>query len=112
MAKSTENEDLLVELMGTFCRNTDTKLGDTLKRTGYEYDISMARKEVFGIVGTIQGLSLQENLLVSKLLVKNKEDFELFFSLPVEAKAEFARMKLAGIGVDRSRRDWTGQPRP
>ncbi|KAK6161405.1 hypothetical protein DH2020_004786 [Rehmannia glutinosa] len=94
--KSSENEDPLVENMGTFCRNTNTRLADIAKRIGYEYDISVARKEVYGIVGTIQGLSLQEKLLVSKLLVKNTEDLELFFSLPAEAKVEFAKMKLAG----------------
>ncbi|KAK6120434.1 hypothetical protein DH2020_045828 [Rehmannia glutinosa] len=94
--KSAECEDPLVETMGTFCRNTDARLGDIAKRIGFEYDISMARKEVFGMVCKIEGLSLQEKLLVSKLLVKNTEDLELFFSLPTEAKAEFVRMKLVG----------------
>ncbi|KAK6122220.1 hypothetical protein DH2020_044035 [Rehmannia glutinosa] len=79
--KSTENEDPLVELMGTFCRNTDTRLGDIAKRIGYEYDISMARNEVFGIVDTIQGLSLQENLLVSKLLVKKRIEIQAVFDI-------------------------------
>ncbi|KAK6115744.1 hypothetical protein DH2020_008013 [Rehmannia glutinosa] len=79
-----------------FCQNTDARLGDIAKRIGFEYDILMDRKEVFGMVCKIEGLSLQEKLLVLKLFVKNTEDLELFFSLPTEAKAEFARIKLAG----------------
>ncbi|KAK6164017.1 hypothetical protein DH2020_000881 [Rehmannia glutinosa] len=81
---------------GHLLPNTDALDFEIAKRIGYEYDISTARKEVFGLVAMMQGLSLQEKLLVSKLLVKNTEDLELFFSLPDEAKIEFAKMKLAG----------------
>ncbi|KAK6160716.1 hypothetical protein DH2020_004097 [Rehmannia glutinosa] len=93
---SVDGVDPMYDVMKTFCRNTDSRLGDIAKQIGYEYDISLARKKVFGVVGGIQGLSLRDKLLVSKLLVKNTEDLELFFSLPDEARAEFARMKLAG----------------
>ncbi|KAK6150734.1 hypothetical protein DH2020_015666 [Rehmannia glutinosa] len=94
--KSTDGVDPLYEIMKTFCQSTEARLGDIAKRIGYEYDISFARKEVFGVVGNMQGLSLRDKLLVSKLLVKNTEDLELFFSLPDEARVEFARMKLSG----------------
>ncbi|KAK6127880.1 hypothetical protein DH2020_038388 [Rehmannia glutinosa] len=97
--KSTDGVDPLYEIMKTFCQSTDARLGDIAKRIGYdmfEYDISFARNEVFGVVRNMQGLSLRDKLLVSKLLVKNTEDLELFFSLPDEARAEFARMKLSG----------------
>ncbi|KAK6137430.1 hypothetical protein DH2020_028853 [Rehmannia glutinosa] len=94
--KSSDGVDPLYEIMRTFCQSTDARLGDIAKRIGYEYDVSIARKEVFGVVGNMQGLSLRDKLLVSKLLVKNTEDLELFFSLPDEAKAEFVRMKLSG----------------
>ncbi|KAK6121651.1 hypothetical protein DH2020_044604 [Rehmannia glutinosa] len=93
--KPVESLDPLCDFMKTFCRNTDVRLGDIAKQIGYEYDISVARKEVFGAIGNIQGLTLRDKLLVSKLLVKNTEDLELFFSLLEEARAEFARMKLA-----------------
>lgn len=43
----------------------------------------------------IPELSLQEKLMVSKLLVKNIEDLKLFSSLPEDAKAEFVRMMLS-----------------
>ncbi|KAK6124530.1 hypothetical protein DH2020_041739 [Rehmannia glutinosa] len=94
--KSIDGIDPLYEIMKTFCQSTDARLGDIAKRIGYEYDISLARKEAFGVVGNIQGLSLHDKLLISKLFVKNTEDLELFFSLPDEARTEFARMKLAG----------------
>ncbi|KAK6117374.1 hypothetical protein DH2020_048892 [Rehmannia glutinosa] len=47
----------LYEIMKTFSQSTDARLGDIAKRIGYEYDISIARKEVFGVVGNMQGLS-------------------------------------------------------
>ncbi|KAK6151924.1 hypothetical protein DH2020_014559 [Rehmannia glutinosa] len=53
-----------------FCRNTDARLGEIAKRIGYEYDASLARNEVFGVIGTIQGLSLCDKLLVSNFLSK------------------------------------------
>ncbi|KAH6771254.1 hypothetical protein C2S52_016057 [Perilla frutescens var. hirtella] len=56
----------------------------------------LARKEVFEVVEKIGGLTLQEKLLVSKILVKNTENLELFSSLPEDARAEFVRMMLAG----------------
>ncbi|KAK6153770.1 hypothetical protein DH2020_013409 [Rehmannia glutinosa] len=94
--KSIDGVDPLYEIMKTFCQSTDARLGDIAKRIGYEYDISFARKKVFRVVGNMQGLSLYDKLLVLKLLVKNTEDLELFFKLPDEARAEFARMKLSG----------------
>ncbi|KAK6143089.1 hypothetical protein DH2020_023437 [Rehmannia glutinosa] len=90
------SKDPLVDLMTTSSPQHDARLAEIAKRIGYEYDISTARKEVFGAVGTMQGLSLQEKLLVSKLLIKNTEDLELFFSFPDDARIEFARMKLVG----------------
>ncbi|KAK6161945.1 hypothetical protein DH2020_001786 [Rehmannia glutinosa] len=70
--------------------NDNTKMIEARNEAWVDY------VKVFEIVGKINGLTLQEKLLVSKLLVKNTEDLELFFSLPDEAKAEFAKMKLAG----------------
>ncbi|KAH6793594.1 hypothetical protein C2S52_004071 [Perilla frutescens var. hirtella] len=94
--KLADGSEGLYELLGSFCQNTETRLGDIARRIGYEQDVSAARKEVFEVVGKIGGLTLQEKLLVSKTLVKNTEDLELFSSLPEDARAEFVRMMLAG----------------
>lgn len=58
--------------------------------------VSAARKEVFGIVDKIGGLTLQQKLMVSKKLVNNTDELELFSSLPGFARAEYVRMMLAG----------------
>lgn len=62
----------------------------------YKQTVSAARKEVFGIVDKIGGLTLQQKLVVSKTLVNNTDELELFSSLPGVARAEYVRMMLAG----------------
>lgn len=62
----------------------------------YEQSVSAARKEVFGIVDKIGGLTLLQKLMVSRTLVNNTNELELFLSLPGVARAEYARMMLAG----------------
>lgn len=94
--KFVDKDDPIYELLGTFCQNIDARLDDIARRIGYEYDIANARNELFSVVGNIAGLTLHEKLLVSKLLVKDTEDLELFFSLPDKVQVEFAKMKLVG----------------
>ncbi|PIN21579.1 hypothetical protein CDL12_05719 [Handroanthus impetiginosus] len=91
-----EGQDQIYEMLGTFCEKTDARLGDIARRNGHEFDISQKREEVYTAVGKVEGLNLQEKLQVSKFLVKNTKELELFFSLPDEAKEEFVRMISAG----------------
>ncbi|PIN22905.1 hypothetical protein CDL12_04378 [Handroanthus impetiginosus] len=72
--KLIEGQEQVYEMLGTFCEKTDARLHDI----------------------ALEGLNLQEKLQVSKFLVKNTEELELFFSLPDEAKEEFVRMIPAG----------------
>ncbi|KAK6128885.1 hypothetical protein DH2020_037365 [Rehmannia glutinosa] len=51
--KSSDGVDPLYEIMRTFTKQ-NARLGDISKRIGYEYDVSIARKEVFGVVGNMQ----------------------------------------------------------
>ncbi|KAG8369809.1 hypothetical protein BUALT_Bualt14G0052400 [Buddleja alternifolia] len=94
--KSMDGQDPMYQLMGTFCQNTDVRLGEIAQRIGYDYDVSKARKEIYGVVGKIEGLSLQHKLKVSRLLAKNTEDLELFLSLDDVGKTEFVQMTLGG----------------
>ncbi|CAA0839911.1 Unknown protein [Striga hermonthica] len=94
--KSSETTDPLCEVMKSFSENTSARLMEIATRLGYDYDVSRARKDVFSVVCGIEGLNLQEQLLVSKILVKNPDEMDLFLSLGVQARAEFVRMKLAG----------------
>ncbi|KAG8363844.1 hypothetical protein BUALT_Bualt19G0064700 [Buddleja alternifolia] len=94
--KSMDGQDPMYQLMGTFCQNTDVRLGEIAQRIGYDYDVSKARKEIYGVVGKIEGLSLQHKLKVSRLLAKNTEDLELFLNLDDVGKAKFVQMTLGG----------------
>ncbi|CAA0827102.1 Unknown protein [Striga hermonthica] len=94
--KSTQLNEDMSSVFRDFCTETGARLREIAQKIGYEYDVSAARKEVYSVVGKILGLNMQEKLVLCKLLVRNTEDLELFFSLPDDAKAEFARMKLAG----------------
>ncbi|CAA0815253.1 Unknown protein [Striga hermonthica] len=94
--KSIESADPLCDVMRSFSENTSARLCEIAKRIGYEYDVSQARKDVFAVVRGIEGLNLQEQLFISKILVKNTDELDLFFSLDEGAKAEFVRMKLTG----------------
>ncbi|CAA0824394.1 Unknown protein [Striga hermonthica] len=92
--KSIKSADPLCNVMRSFSENTSARLCEIAKRIDYEYDVSQARKDVFAMVRGIQGLNLQEQLFISKILVKNVDELDLFFSLDEGAKAKFVRMKL------------------
>ncbi|PIN10930.1 hypothetical protein CDL12_16475 [Handroanthus impetiginosus] len=94
--KLKEGQDQIYEMLGTVCEKTDARLGDIARRIGHEFDVSQKREEVYAAIGKVGGLNLQEKLQVSKFLVKNTEELELFFSLPDEAKEKFVHMILAG----------------
>lgn len=94
--KSMDRSDSRYEMLSSFCRNTEARLGDIACRIDYEYDVSTARNEVFEAVGKIGGLTLQEKLMVSNELVKNTEQLELFSSLPEDARYEFVWIMLTG----------------
>ncbi|CAA0842944.1 Unknown protein [Striga hermonthica] len=76
--KSSESTDPLCEIMKSFSGNTSTRLMEIATRLGYDYGISRARKDVFSFVCGIEGLNLQEQLLVSKILVKNTDEMDFF----------------------------------
>ncbi|KAG8384008.1 hypothetical protein BUALT_Bualt04G0073400 [Buddleja alternifolia] len=84
--KSAESQELMYELLGNYCKSTDLRLGEIAKRIGYDYDMSMARKEVYVVVAKIEGLSIQQRLFVAAKLVKNSEDLDSLFSLPILRK--------------------------
>ncbi|CAA0822952.1 Unknown protein [Striga hermonthica] len=94
--KSGQSFDPLCEVMKNFAEKTGARLEKIAQRIGNEYDVSSARKDVYSIVREIEGLNLQEQLLISKILVKNIDELDLFFSLDNAARVEIVRIKLAG----------------
>lgn len=47
------SDEKLVGLMGTFCDQTNARLGDIAKRIGYEFDISEKRTAIYDALGKL-----------------------------------------------------------
>ncbi|KAG8379082.1 hypothetical protein BUALT_Bualt07G0051200 [Buddleja alternifolia] len=90
------NQYLMYELLGNYCKNMDSRLGEISIRIGVEYDMANAKKEVYAAINKVEGLTLHQKLFVADKLVKKTEDVYLLFSLPEAKQAEYIRMKLAG----------------
>lgn len=69
--------------------------GEIIKRLGHEYEVSNARKQVYGELGKIPGLSTRDKIIRARLLVNKTPDMELFFSLPDDARVVMVKMLLA-----------------
>ncbi|PIN11254.1 hypothetical protein CDL12_16146 [Handroanthus impetiginosus] len=92
----TSTDEKFFEMMNNFCDRTESCLGNIVKRIGYEYDVSEARKAVYDALGGLPDLTMTQKIWVAKRLVNNGKDMNLFFSLPNEARAEMVRMMLDG----------------
>lgn len=87
-------DEKLVELMGAFCEQTKSGLGELTKKMGVEYDLQTQRKAIYEALGGIGQLSVAQKVHVAKLLVNNSKELDLFFSLPDEAKLEMVSQLL------------------
>lgn len=85
----------IVDLMGTFCQQTNERLADISKRIGYEFDMSQKRTAVFEALGGLGVLDVFQQICVAQRLCNNNKDLDLFFSLPDFAKVEMVRMLLS-----------------
>ncbi|KAH6771755.1 hypothetical protein C2S52_005529 [Perilla frutescens var. hirtella] len=85
----------IVDLMGTFCNQTNERLADISKRIGYEFDMSQKRTAVFDALGALGVLDVSEQIFVAQRLCNNSKDLDLFFSLPDFAKVEMVRMLIS-----------------
>ncbi|XP_073147718.1 uncharacterized protein [Henckelia pumila] len=75
--------------------SVNVSFGEIIKRLGHEYEVSKARKQVYGELGKIPELSTREKIIVARLLVNKTPDMELFFSLPDDARVVMVKMLLA-----------------
>ncbi|KAG8379691.1 hypothetical protein BUALT_Bualt07G0115300 [Buddleja alternifolia] len=85
-----------MSMMGVFCENTDKRLGDISMRIGFEQDASRSRKAVFAALSEMGDLDIEQRISISKSLVNNTKDLDLFFSLPTVGKPAMVKMMLAG----------------
>ncbi|KAG8388605.1 hypothetical protein BUALT_Bualt02G0142900 [Buddleja alternifolia] len=91
-----ENDDRFIDLMSSFCDNTDEKLGAISRRIGFEHDSSLSRKSVFETIGQVVSLEMEEMISVSHLIVNNTKNMDLFFSLPNSGKQTMVKMIVEG----------------
>ncbi|KAK1387370.1 hypothetical protein POM88_015548 [Heracleum sosnowskyi] len=89
MEKMQENVESLL-------KTTVEQFGVMSQRIGYEHDLGKSRREVYGIINSINNLSSKQKLLTTSKIVDKSTDVDLFLSLPEETQAEFVNLKLTG----------------
>ncbi|PIM99584.1 hypothetical protein CDL12_27921 [Handroanthus impetiginosus] len=92
----TSNDDKFSNMMHIFCDRIECRLGGIAKRIGYEYDTFEAQKAVYDALGGFTELNVSLKIWVTKQLVNNGQEMDLFFSLPNDARVEMVRMMLSG----------------
>ncbi|KZV37419.1 hypothetical protein F511_01287 [Dorcoceras hygrometricum] len=92
---SSNSSAALVEPLAVFCETVISRLDEIAEIRGHERDVSDARKEVFGALSKIPGLSTRDMIIAARILVNRTPDMELFFSLPDNARAVMVNLLLA-----------------
>ncbi|KAL0449385.1 UNVERIFIED_CONTAM: hypothetical protein Slati_1494900 [Sesamum latifolium] len=85
----------IYEKFEAFVNVTDHRLGDIANRFGIEAEESQARKQVWSVVDSINDLTIEDKCLVSRKLVNNKADLDLFLSMSAADKETFVKMLAA-----------------
>ncbi|KAL0346368.1 UNVERIFIED_CONTAM: hypothetical protein Scaly_1652800 [Sesamum calycinum] len=89
-------DDKFDEKFEAFVNVTDHRLGDIVKRFGMEAEESQACKQVWSVIQSILDLTIEEKHAVSKKLVNNKADLDLFFIMSTAGKETFVKMLASG----------------
>ncbi|XP_057777030.1 uncharacterized protein LOC130995674 [Salvia miltiorrhiza] len=87
--KQDESIERLLDALVQLGRNTDKRLEHIGTRTGYEFDLSKARTEVYETLSAIPGLSKRDKFEVCETLTEKVERLELFMGLPKEARMDY-----------------------
>ncbi|KAL8557149.1 hypothetical protein ACS0TY_004561 [Phlomoides rotata] len=89
-----ETDERFIKAMNLFSEMTDSRfgemimqLGDLALRVGAGYECAKKRASVYEVLGQFQFLSLESRVHVSQYLCNNRNELDLFFSLPDDAKA-------------------------
>ncbi|XP_073132651.1 uncharacterized protein [Henckelia pumila] len=81
--KVAEIEDRIVDAMNNFSEMTKVCIEDLSKKLGYDHN---ATKNVFGALGKIPAMTVDERVFVADKLVENPKKLTLFFSLHDEGR--------------------------
>ncbi|KAG8387207.1 hypothetical protein BUALT_Bualt03G0229200 [Buddleja alternifolia] len=88
--------DQIVDVLGMMVDKTDARLGEMVRKMGYEFRISSKRESVSTCVGEIEGLTQDEKLIAGNMLVKRTDVLEYFFTLSMDDKKKYIRLMLDG----------------
>ncbi|XP_028098688.1 uncharacterized protein LOC114298330 isoform X1 [Camellia sinensis] len=98
-ARTTEgiasNIATMTETLGSFLDKTDTRLGEIVKRIGYQHDLSQARRSVNAELLKLP-LTSTQRLTAGSLIVKDAQRVDFFFSLSDADKLEWVCLLLGG----------------
>ncbi|KAG8368383.1 hypothetical protein BUALT_Bualt15G0039800 [Buddleja alternifolia] len=87
---------MYMNMMGSFCDRTDSRLGEIAMRVGSEHDAKVSRKAVFEALSQITSLEMEDRIYVATELVNNTKKLDLFFSMPIDAQTAMVKMMLQG----------------
>ncbi|KAL8508638.1 hypothetical protein ACS0TY_019038 [Phlomoides rotata] len=86
-----DSDDIqMAALVKELCHTTGDRLEMVARRIGYDHDLGIARKQLFGILGKIEGLNIHDKLDVAEILGAKVELMEIFMGLTDEARALYA----------------------
>ena len=80
--KLVDRADALLEMLAKGQDETNARLDKLASRIGFEFDVSKARKKVFGMLGNIQGITLGQQIDAAEFILSKVEHLDLFHSLP------------------------------
>ncbi|KAG6437012.1 hypothetical protein SASPL_101919 [Salvia splendens] len=90
--------DDLIELLGKMNDATNARLEILSLRTGYEFDLSKARKEVFVELGRLPGLTREQKFDAWEIILEKVERLDFFLGLSDDDRITFVFRVLAKYG--------------
>ncbi|KAG6394974.1 hypothetical protein SASPL_145565 [Salvia splendens] len=80
--KLVDRTDVFLELLAKRQDETSSRLDKLANRTEFEFDVSKARKKVFGMLGNIQGITPGHQIDTAEFIFSKVEHLDLFNNLP------------------------------
>ncbi|KAL1549625.1 hypothetical protein AAHA92_17704 [Salvia divinorum] len=84
--KNSSGDAAMMEFLGNLHAETNARLEIISARIGYEFDLGKARQEVFNMLGSVDGLSMDQRYELCDILGDKSQRLEIFMGMPVEAR--------------------------
>lgn len=92
--KHDDSLDGLVELLSKMHEDTNARLECLSMRIGYEFDLTKAQKDVYDLLGTIPGLTMDQKFDVGEIILEKVEHLNFFMGLPECARLPYVMRAL------------------